>query len=84
MILRYPELAELIDLEPGDPVAVLQARRADQLAALAARDPGEVPTATLLRLRASQQAEVELCEQALLELGAPFEAPSVGVGAVRP
>lgn len=81
----YAALAERLDLpvcesEAGQ-IMALQARRREQLEALEARDPAEVTTASLIRLRATQAAEVQLCEQALTELGAPFEA--AGLGAVR-
>lgn len=74
----YAVLTARLNLPSGiegreEQIMVLQCRRADQLAALAARDPMMGPTASMLRLRATQQAEVDACEEALRALGAPFD-----------
>lgn len=77
-------LVEQLDLGEPDTrealIQLLQQRRADQLAALAARDPDQLPTATLVRLRATQREEVTLCESALLALDAPFVAANIEAG----
>lgn len=78
------EMAALVDLLDLDDFTTrdelihrLQERRGHQADALAARMPDEMPTATTVRLRASQRREVELCEAALTELGAPFVPPNL-------
>jgi hypothetical protein len=75
----YTELAAEIDLPAADTVEEqithLQERRAFQLETLSARDPQELPSASLLRLRATRWDEVSKCEAALTMLGAPFESP---------
>jgi hypothetical protein len=55
----------------------LQERRAHQTAALAAQLPDAVPTATAVHLRATQRREIQVCEEALTQLGAPFVAPNL-------
>jgi hypothetical protein len=60
-----------------DLIRLLQERRGCQADALAARMPDEVPVARTVRLRATQRREIELCEQALSQLGAPFVAPNL-------
>jgi hypothetical protein len=73
----YLELVRLLDLYPADTleeqVRELQEHRASVLAALRAPDP-PVPTSTSIRLRACQHEAVELCEQALDTLNAPYDA----------
>lgn len=72
------EQLDLPDCEThAELVAVLQERRGLQRDSLAARLPDEMPTATTVRLRASQRREIELCERALDALGAPYVAPNI-------
>jgi hypothetical protein len=80
----FVDVAALIDLLDLDDfttrdelIARLQERRGHQADSLAARMPDEMPTATTVRLRASQRGEVELCERALDALGAPYVAPNI-------
>lgn len=74
----YVALAELLDLplveSVEEQVAALRECRAFQLETLAARDPEWIPTATLLRLRATCAEEVRVCEEALAAFGVELDA----------
>ena len=82
----YAAIAELLDLPEASTVEEqihhLWERRAFQLETLGVRDPDFIPTATLIRLRASRLEEVRVCELALEQLGAPIE-PDDQVEVVR-
>jgi hypothetical protein len=74
-------LVEQLDLPEFETHAeliwLLQERRGLQRDSIAARLPDEMPTATTVRLRASQRREIDLCEHALDALGAPYVAPNL-------
>lgn len=74
------ELAALLDLgeitDRDSLVLALQTRRAENLAALLARDPQGVPTASMVRVRTSRWEEIEKCEAALDRLHAAYEIPT--------
>lgn len=75
------DLAELIvDLDLDTPrdqhhlIELLQERRSDHIEALTHADPNGA-SASMLHLRSERRREIEVCETALGQLGAPLEKP---------
>jgi hypothetical protein len=81
--VNVAELVDQLDLDlrstatPGDLIAALQLRRALQAESLAAPLPANwhIPPPKVAALRNSQRQEIQLCESALRQLGAPLTAP---------